>query len=318
MLFTRRETLALFSAAAAQSPLLEQWHAIAREMDGPVGAAALNLTTGEMVSLRGNEPFPLASVCKLPIAIAILAMVDEGKLSLDQKIDIPVYDIFPGVSPIADRWGNQKQFPLIEMVELMVAKSDNTAVQTLFRLCGGEVGMAARFRQWKVKGMRLDRSERQCTLESVGVTDIPPVASWTPGMGAELIAKVPADAQLAAFRRFIKDPRDTATPLSAVDLLGKLFRNEALSKATTTRLLQILESTNTGPGRIKGMLPAGTIVAHKTGTTTTVGGLNGATNDVGIVSGKFALAVFVSASMHDQDAREKVIAKIARATFDAW
>src|SRR5258708_10421944 len=161
MLLNRRQSISLFGSTisvAANPSLAVQWRRIANEIDGVVGAAALNFTTGESVSLNVSERFPLASVCKLPIAIAILALVDEGKLSLDQKIEIPRYDVVPGVSPIADRWPEQTQFPLEEMIKLMVAKSDNTAVQTLFRMCGGEAGMNARFRQWKVTGMQLNRS----------------------------------------------------------------------------------------------------------------------------------------------------------------
>jgi len=32
------------------------------------------------------------------------------------------------------RWPPQRRFPLCEMIELMVAQSDNTAVETLFRI----------------------------------------------------------------------------------------------------------------------------------------------------------------------------------------
>ena len=110
----------------------------------------------------------MASVCKLPNAINILSMVDEDRFSLSENIEIPVYDVYPGVGEIADRWSKQKRFPLDQMLEWMVAKSDNTAVQVLYRIGGGAQGMAARFRQWKVTGIRIDRSERQCSLRSCG------------------------------------------------------------------------------------------------------------------------------------------------------
>ncbi len=318
MRITRRESLALLGAATCTAATVQdQWRQIAKEIDGTAGAAALNFRTGESITLRATARFPMASVCKLPIAIAIFNLIDKGKLSRDQMIDIPLYDIFPGVSPIADRYPHQKQFPLDEMVQLMVAKSDNTAVQTLFRLAGGQPGLASCFQQWKVDGMRVDRDERTCTLESVGVRNIPPVAEWTPGMGEALIAKVPAADQLAAFRRFIQDPRDSVTPLSAVQLLTKLHQGELLSKPSTARIIQILESTTTAPGRIKGLLPPGNVVAHKTGTTTTtVGGLNGSTNDAGIVAGRFAIAVFIKSSTASADVRDKIIARISRAAFD--
>jgi beta-lactamase class A len=300
----------------------ERWRQFARETDGTVGAAALNLRSGRMASLNGKERFPLASVCKLPIALNILAQVDEGKLSLNQNIEIPLYDVVPSVSPIAERWQRQKSFPLRDLVSLMIAKSDNTAVQTLFRLSGGQAGMAERFRKWKIAGMRVDRSERRCNLDAAGVRNIPPVSEWTPRVVEDLMAAIAPRERQLALRRFLDDPRDTGTPDGTVHLLKRLFTGELLSKEMTSYLVKTLESTTTGKARIKGMLPPGTVVAHKTGTTSTVMGLNGATNDVGVVTlpngaGRLAIAVYIKASTRDEAARDSIIARIARTAFDS-
>ena len=139
-LLSRRQCLPLLAAGlcpAAETSVSEQWRRIASETDGTVGAMALHLSSGRTASLHGDERFPLASVCKLPIAAHILAMVDEGRLSLDEELTIPRYDVWPGVSVVAERWPKQRRFRLDELVEWMVAKSDNTAVQTLFRIGGG-------------------------------------------------------------------------------------------------------------------------------------------------------------------------------------
>ena len=90
MKLTRRQCLwALGSsvAAAAGRDLIQEWRRIAAETDGTVGAVVLHLASGQMVSLHGSERFPLASVCKVPIAVNMLALVDEGKLALDQEIE---------------------------------------------------------------------------------------------------------------------------------------------------------------------------------------------------------------------------------------
>ena len=278
--------------------------------------------SGKRASLRGDEHFPMASVCKLPIAMNILAMVGEGKLSLKDSIEIPLEDVVPDVSEVEERWLKQKIFPLNELLEWMVAKSDNTAVQTLFRM-GAGAGMAARFRQWHIDGMRVDRSERQCNLDAAGVTNIPPVSEWTPGMFDELTGKITPAERLRAMRRFLDDPRDTATPNGTIQLLERAFRGELLSRELTARLVEILKATTTGSARIKGLLPAGTVVAHKTGTASKVAGLNGATNDVGVImlpkgAGRLAIAVYVRGSTRDHDTRDRVIARIAKAAFDSW
>lgn len=167
----------------------------------------------------------------------------------------------------------------------------------------------------------MERSELQINLEAAGVTNIPLVSQWTPGMYDELTAKIAPADRVAAMKRFLNDPRDTATPNGTVRLLERAFQGELLSKELTARLIEILKSTTTGSARIKGMLPAGTVVAHKTGTTWTAMGLNGGTNDVGVIllpnGGRLAIAAYVKGSTRDLETRERIIARIARATFDS-
>lgn len=74
--------------------------------------------------------------------------------------------------------------------------------------------------------------------------------------------------------------------------------------------------------RIKGLLPSGTSVAHKTGTNATRNGKTAATNDIGIVTppgGRhLAIAVFVKDSSAAVAAREGAIAQAASAASDRW
>src|ERR1035441_6858930 len=85
-------------------------------------------------------------------------------------------------------------------------------------------------------------------------------------------------------------------------------------------LLKWMAESTPGAQRIKGLLPEGTTVAHKTGTSNTDAGLTRATNDVGLVTlrdgRRLAIAVFVSDSRADLAIREGVIAKIGRAAWD--
>jgi beta-lactamase class A len=294
-LLSRRRFLPWMAAglcSAAENPLLDEWRQIASETDGTLGAAALNLGTGERAGLNADQRFPMASVCKLPVAAHILAMVDEHRLSLDEEVEIPRRDLWPGVSVVAEKWPAQRRFRLDELVEWMVAQSDNTAVETLYRIGGGGLAVSARLRQWKIAGLRLDRSERQCARDAT-----------------------------ASIERFLADPRDTATPEGTVQLFQQLFAGELLSAKLTARLVEILKATTTGTARLKGLLPAGTVVAHKTGTTATVAGRNGATNDAGVVllpgGGQLAVAVYLKGSTRDLPARERAIARVAKAAFDS-
>jgi beta-lactamase class A len=105
-----------------------------------------------------------------------------------------------------------------------------------------------------------------------------------------------------------------------VSLLRIFHEGRALSPASSLYLSQLMAQTQSGPNRIRGMLPAGTVVPHKTGTSNTIAGITAATNDVGLISlpdGKtLAIAVFVSDSPAETAVREAVIAKLARAAWD--
>jgi beta-lactamase class A len=73
--------------------------------------------------------------------------------------------------------------------------------------------------------------------------------------------------------------------------------------------------------RLEGDLPAGVRVAHKAGTSDVDNGLAHATNDMGLIplpdGRRIAIAVFVTDSTADEATRERVIARIARAAYDA-
>jgi beta-lactamase class A len=208
------------------------------------------------------------------------------------------------------------------MIDLMVSHSDNTAVETLFRIGGEGPAMAARFREWKIEGLRLDRSERQCGLDRNGVEHYPPPSEWTDEIISALVAKSPPDARYQATLRYLADPRDTGTPNGTVQLLARAFRGELLSKPSTTRVIEALKATTTFPTRLKGLLPPGVVVAHKTGSSGTVKGLTAATNDSGVVflpnGGQLAVSVYVKGSTRADEARDLVIARLARAAFDSF
>jgi beta-lactamase class A len=282
-----------WKAPAADDPLTAEWRKIAASSDGILGVAAQDLSTGKRAAWNTDARFPVASVCKLAIGAHMLALVEEGRFRLDQEIEIPREDLWPGISEVAPRWERQKRFPFGQLLEWMVSQSDNTVVETFYRLGGGGEAITARLKSWKVEGMRIDRNERQCMLD--------------------------AEASMA---KFIEDPRDTATPWSAVDLLAKLWRGELLPAAPSARLIAMLKATTTYPDRIKGLLPPGTVVAHKTGTGPTIGGLNATTNDAGVIlrpDGRaIAIAVFLKQSKSPSEARGKTLARASRAAWDAW
>jgi beta-lactamase class A len=227
----------------------------------------------------------MQSVYKFPIAMAVLAQVDRGKLKLDQKIRVEASDVLQG-SRILDEKSQGREFSLAELLKYMVSESDNTASDVLLRQVG-EPRIVTEY------------------LRGLGVNNIV-VANTEKELGQDTAVQY----------------RNYATPDAAVVLLRAFHEGKGLSKSSQALLLQLMTETTTGPKRIKGLLPDGTVVAHKTGTSSTVNGVTAATNDVGLVTlpnGRhMAIAVFVSDSGANDAVREEVIAKVAKAAWGAW
>jgi beta-lactamase class A len=86
-------------------------------------------------------------------------------------------------------------------------------------------------------------------------------------------------------------------------------------------LLQWMKDSSSAPHRIKGNLSSTAIVMHKSGSSGTHDGLTAATNDIGLIAlpdgRRLAIAIFVTDSTADDDTRDAIIARIARAAYDA-
>jgi beta-lactamase class A len=268
-----------------ENELRDRIEQIARTAQGRVGAKATVLETGQSVSLNEKQRFPMQSVYKFPIAMAVLAQVDRGKLKLDRKVRIEESDVVPD-STILDRNAPGKEFSLTELLKYMVSESDNISCDALLRLIG-EPNVVTQY------------------LQSLGVNDM-------------VVANPEKEIQQDNAVQY----RNYATPDAAIILLRKFHEGQGLSKSSQALLLRWMTEGSTGKMRIKGLLPTGTIVAHKTGTSKTVDGVAGATNDVGLVTlpngNHLAIAVFVSDSKADLATREAAIAKMSKVAWDEW
>jgi beta-lactamase class A len=157
----------------------------------------------------------------------------------------------------------------------------------------------------------------------VGVVKPPPRPAWSLATLRAALDAVPQTERREAFARFLSDPRDTATPDALVQLLRQIEEGRRLSPESRKRVLALMTRTRPGERRLRGGLPPGTPVAHRTGTGADLGRANLCTNDVGIVTlpgdrGHLAVAVMIKGSDRDLAAREKAIAAIARAAYDYW
>ncbi|MNL32736.1 Extended-spectrum beta-lactamase PER-1 precursor [compost metagenome] len=115
--------------------------------------------------------------------------------------------------------------------------------------------------------------------------------------------------------------RNWTTPNAANALMEKFCNGQVLERTTTDFLMKTMEGTVSGPNKIKGLLPRGTIVAHKTGNSgINNAGIMTASNDIGIVTlpngNKILVSIFVSMSKEGEQSIDQIIAQLARTAWD--
>jgi beta-lactamase class A/beta-lactamase class A VEB len=267
-------------------------HEIVSSKSAIVGVSVIGNNGKDTISLHGDRRFPMQSVFKFHIALAVLSEVDKGKLSLDQKILIKKDDLLPDDfwSPLRDENPNGGVFTIARLIQYSVSNSDNTACDVLIRLIGKPKTVEEYFKKNNIQDIQITFNEKDMQAEWENMFQ-----NWT-------------------------------TPKAASETLKMFYENnnKLLSKESYDFFWKTNIETTTGNNRIKGQLPEGTIVAHKTGWSGTnkETGITAAVNNIGIVflpNGEyFIISVFVSESKESFDTNEKIIADIAKATYDFY
>ena len=298
--------------------LVAELSELAARCDGTVGVSALHLPSGREVHLNADQRYPMASTYKLPIAVSVLRCIDQGELEWTREIPIREGDLHPGSGSLQHEYrGPHTRLTLEALFHRMLTESDNSATDLLLRAVGGADAVQQDLHEHGLEGMRVDRSTLRMICDWVGVRDVPEDELLAPHEFVTRYTAVPVAERDRAANAFADDPRDTSSPRAMLELLRALWADaELLSENSRVRLLETMAQCRTGPARLRGLLPPSAEVAHKTGT------IGGSTNDVGIVTlpdgrGHLLIAVFVKKSRDAVPDREKAIAAIARALYDA-
>lgn len=256
------------------------------ERDGMVvGVSVLHLESGRAASHRGGETFQMASVFKLPVAIAALGAVERGALRLDQEVEIRKEDRVT-YGPLDDEWTSGMRVTVARMVDVMLVASDNTSADKLIELLGGPAAVERALAARGVNGIRISLDEK--------------------GMGAAM------KKDLAAFEM---GGENGATPDAMAGLLSRLFKGELLSRPSTDRILDAMRRCATGDRRLRAGVPKSAEVFDKTGTS------RSCSNDAGILTlpdgSHLVVAVFVRGGA-EASARDAAIAALGRAAWEAF
>ncbi|MFY9803955.1 MAG: class A beta-lactamase [Candidatus Acidiferrales bacterium] len=279
--------LLLAAPAFAQTALQRQVRDIAAGAHGKVSVACALPDSSLNCDLDPHAHPPMQSVFKFPVAVTALHLVEQEKLSLGQPVRfLPSDRILPHThSPLQDKYpeGNVA-VPLRDLLSLALSESDNVAADIVLRIVGGPAAVDQYMKEIGVTGFHLEDGE-------------------------DGLARDPA----AQYRNWF-------APAGAVQLLRRISDDSPLTAEHTQLLLQWMRETSTGAARIKGELPSGTIVMHKTGSSGTKNGVTFATNDIGLITlpdgRRLAIAIFVTDSRADEATRDMVIARIAKAAYE--
>jgi beta-lactamase class A len=274
----------LFPQAALRQPIAS----IASEAQGKVSVACSLPASALNCDLNPHAHPPMQSVFKAPLAFTALHLVEQGKLALDSPIRFLASDrILPEVySPLQDQYPKgEVDVPLRTLLQMAVSLSDNVAADIVLRVIGGASMVDAYIKSSGISGFHLEDNE----------------------------ATLHRDDQ-AQYRNWFE-------PAGAVEFLRLLNDRPPLTAQHAALLLNWMKATPRGNQRIPALLPAGTVVMHKAGTSGAEHGLAPATNDIGLIAlpdgRRLAIAIFVTDSAANEAQRDSVIARIAKAAYDA-
>ncbi len=291
---------------------------------GRIGVQVQHVESGVSAAVDAETPYPMASTFKVPILVELMARVDAGELSLDDRIEVLSTDQHIGSGLLQNLWAPGIALSLRNVATMMIILSDNSATDLLVERLGPQ-RITARMRTLGLDNIRVDRTTLELILDYLGVPFAPLDDATNAEIQADLAERdLDGEAAERAREAFYTTAKDVASAREMNDLLVRIARHEILTPASCDVILEILERTQTGENRLRGMLPADTVVRHKTGTIGRV------VNDVGIIelpndpgdggdvpANRFAISVFTLGDPGTANpANERAIADLARTAYD--
>jgi len=282
---------------------------------GSIGVAAWRLDgKGPKTLVNADVPYPMASTFKVAVAATVLKRVDNHELDLNEMIAIDSKRMVDS-EVIADRFIHPGiSLSVLNLLELMLTQSDNTATDYMVEAAGGAAAVTAWVRSQGVSDLRIDGDTAAILRRffELGAGQFPDALAA--GLAANPNLGLKGDKPNPAFD---DDPRDTSTPEAMAQLLTRIFSGRALSKESTSVITQMMSRCRTGAARLHGRMPADSAIAHKTGT------IGGTVNDVGVITlprsgDQVVVAVFIKGSDAPSDAREVAIAEVGRSVRDYY
>ena len=253
-----------------------------------VGVSVLHVERNDTFAVNGKKHYPMQSVFKFHLALAVLEQIDKGNLKLEQNVRVYKDQYFNTHSPLIKTYpeGNV-DLSLKTLLEYTIIESDNLGCDLLFDAIGGPK---------KVNHF----------IHTLGIDDVS-------------ILNTEREMHEVTDRQF----QNWTTPLAMTALLKEFYLKKILQPSTHDFLWTTLTKTSVGPRRIKGLLPKETVVAHRTGTgAPDAEGYLSAVNNSGIIvlpnGDHVIISVFITHLKGEIKDGEDVIAKISKAVYDHY
>jgi len=194
-------------------------------LDGVMGVAIEDITTGDHIFVRPDEVFAQASSIKIAVLADLYLRAEQGKLKLTDLYTVQSSDLVPDSDIMGGLTPGVTRITLRDLATMMVAVSDNSATNVLL----DHVGME------NVNAM----------LDSLGLAH------------TRLRRKMMDLAAAKEGRENVSSPREMMM------LLGAIYRSKVLNKESAADFFKVL-STNKDSW-IPRDLPAGLKIANKPG-----------------------------------------------------
>ncbi|HKI34318.1 MAG TPA: serine hydrolase [Gemmataceae bacterium] len=219
---------------------------LAKAHKGRVAIAVKHLCTGETYFLNADEPMPTASLIKVAVMVETYQQAIDGKLHLTDKLTLRDADKVTGSGILTEHFSDGATFSIRDAVRLMIAFSDNTATNLVLDKVGiREVNK-------RMEALGLPNTKIHHKVFRGETTSVLPERSKRFGLGS-------------------------TTAREMVTLLEKIQAGDIVSPAGRQIMLNHLKKCD-DKDRFTRLLPAGTVVAHKTGS------VNDVRTDAGIIS----------------------------------
>jgi beta-lactamase class A len=304
---------------SAPSALRDRIATLGRQFDGIAGISIVSMRDGWQIDQNAARLYPQQSCSKLWVAIAAMDLVDQGRISLDQKVTLGRDDLTLFHQPIwAKVLGGGATTTLGNLLTTAITDSDNTANDKLMRSIGGPEVVRSMVERKGLGAIRFYDGERALQSRIAGLIWS---QSWALGDGFYKARNaLPLSLRKASFERYIADPYDGASPHAVALALARLKRGELLSPASTRRLLATMGATRTGAMRVRAALKPGWKWSHKTGTGQVLQGRIGGINDIGILTAPdgtaYTMAIFTVPNRSD-GAAQGLMQSVTRAVIAA-